>query len=313
LVASMSDDYFDLSDFEYIGVNPFSEKPEKIGIGSQGVRFVLHRTKKRKSYQTVYDLDWDEVISYECAEVNYCKDDKSWPLDEEPAEDLNIIGPAGMIFFFLLPKQPGIFQIWSYIQLEDVSTVRDLIEKYAGRPQLPRLAHHGNAAAVRYMVDKCTIREKHETPWHDWVKTGPLLGKPREKFRERGPDYIFCKEGLAIDFYGAGEMLEQMSTFWPWRVIENIWLDDYSIQYKWYDDAYIFSQQVWDNDQRPILLDAAKKALAAYRSSDDISELLLIRPAAFPSYFYTTWEKLDPMSCKASRNGYPPVEDFEEK
>ena len=308
----MSDDNFGLSDFDYVGEHPYSETPDKIGIGSEGVRFVLHRTKKRKSYQTVYNLDWKDVISFECAEVNYCEDDKSWPLDEEPTKDLKIIGPAGMVFFFLLPKEPGIFQVWSYIPLEDISIVRDLIKKYAGRPQLPRLAHHGNAAAVRYLVDKCTIRERHETTWHDWVKTGPALGKPRKKFRERGPDYIFCEEGLAIDFYGAGEMLEQMSTFWPWRVIESIWLDDYSIQYKWFDDAYIFSQQVWDSDQRPILLEAAKRALAAYQSSDDTSEFLLIRPTAFPSYFYTTWEKLDPMSCKASRNGYPPVEDFEE-
>ena len=308
----MSDDNFDLSDFEYVGTQPFSETPDKIGIGSEGVRFVLHRTKKRKSYQTVYDLSWKDVISYECAEVNYCEDDKSWPIDEELTEDLKIIGPAGMVFFFLLPKEPGIFQVWSYIPFEDVSIVRDLIKKYTERPQLPRLAHHGNAAAVRYMVDKCTVRERHETTWHDWVKTGPALGKPRKKFREKGPDYVFCEEGLAIDFYGAGEMLEQMSTFWPWRVIENIWLDDYSIHYKWFDDAYIFRQQVWDKDQRPVLLEAAKNALAAYQSSDDTSEFLMIRPAAFPSYFYTVWEKLDPLSCKASRNGYPPVYDFNE-
>ncbi|MHA1613938.1 MAG: hypothetical protein ACTSYJ_03785 [Candidatus Thorarchaeota archaeon] len=300
----------DLSDYEYIGTHPYSDGPDKIAIGAQGIRFVLHRTKKRKSYQTVYNLDWEEVISFECTEVNYCEEDKSWPIDEEPVEDLDIIGPAGMAFFFLMPKVPGILQIWSFIPIEDVIQVRKLIEQYTNRSQLPRLAHHGNAAAVRYMLEHCTIRERHQTTWHDWVKTGPLLGKPRKKFRERGPDYVFCEEGLGIDFYGAGEMLEQMSTFWPWRVIENIWLDDYTIIYKWYDDAYVFRQQVWDKDERSALLESAKRALAAYQSSDDTSEFLMIRPVSFPSYFYTTWEKLDPLSSKASRNGYPPVYDF---
>jgi hypothetical protein len=303
----------DLSEYEYIGTAPYSDRPDRVGIGAQGVRFVLHRTKKRKSYQTAYDLEWSEVISYECAKVNYCEEAKSWPIDEEPLDDLKQIGPAGMIFFFLLPKVPGILQIWSYIPIDDVEEVRSLIEQYAGRPQLPGLAHHGNAAAVRHIINHCNVIERHQTTWHDWIKTGPLLGRPRDKFRERGPDYVFCEEGLAIDFYGAGEMLEQMSTFWPWKLIENIWLDDYEILYQWYDDSYIFRQQVWDKEERSILLKAAQSALASYRSSGDVPEILLIRPMAFPSYFYTTWEKLDPMSCKASRNGFPPIYDFVEE
>ena len=303
-------DDVDLSDFEYIGEDPYSDKPDKIAIGIQGIRFVLNRRKKRKSYETVYNLSWEEIVSFNCTEVNYGKEGKSWPFDEEPLEDIDIIGPAGMAFFFLMPKVPGILQIWTFIPFEDVKHVKDLVEKYADRPQLPGLAHHGNAAAVRYMVEQCTVRERHETTWHDWVKTGPLLGRPRKKFREKGPDYVFCEEGLAIDFYGAGEMLEQMSTFWPWRVIENIMLDDYTILYKWFDDSYVFRQQVWDTDQRRILLEAAQRALATYQSSDDVSEYLMIRPTSFPSYFYTTWEKLDPLSSKASRNGYPPVYDF---
>ena len=302
----------DLSDFEYIGISPYSDRPDKIGIGAQGVHFMLQRTKKRKSYQTTYDLEWSEVISYECAKVNYGKEERSWPVDENPIDDFKIIGPAGMIFFFLLPKIPGIFQIWSYIPLDEIEATRDLIEKYTRRPQLPGLAHHGNAAAVRHIVNHCNVLERHQTTWHDWIKTGPLLGKPREKLRERGPDYVFCKEGLAIDFFGADEMLEQMSTFWPWRLIESIWLDDYEILYKWYDDSYIFRQQVWDKEERQVLLKAAQNALAAYHASEDTQELLLIRPMAFPSYFYTTWEKLDPLSCKASRHGFPPINDFVE-
>jgi len=303
-----------LVDYEYVGIDPYSERPDKIGIGEQGVRFVLQRKKKRKRdwYQTIYDFEWSEVVSFEVCDVSYAKNDKSWPLDEDPREKLDIIGPAGMAFFFLIPKDEGVFQIWSYIPIEDVKHVRELVEKYAGRPQVPRLAHHGNAAVVRYMLEHCTVTSRHQTTWHDWIKTGPLLGKPREKFTEKGPVYVFCKEGVAIDHYGSGEMLEQMSTFWPWRVIEHIFLDDYTIMYQWYDDGYVFQQQVWDKDERKVLLDAAKEALSEYKRSDDVDELLLIRPWAFPSYFYTTWEKLDPLSCKASRNGFPPIHDFKE-
>lgn len=309
----MTDDAH-LIDYEYVGTDPYSEKPDRVGIGQKGVRFVLQRKKKRarKWYQTVYDIEWSEIVSFECCEVSYAKEDKSWPLDEEPRENLDVVGPAGMLFFFIMPKDEGVFQIWSYIPLEDVKQVREMVENYIGRPQLPRLAHHGNAAAVRYMIDHCTELSRHQTTWHDWIKTGPLLGKPREKFNERGPVYVFTQEGMAIDHYGSGEMLEQMSTFWPWRVIEHIFLDDYTIKYQWYDDGYVFEQQVWDKDSRKIYLDDAKEALRKYQQSKNVKELLLIRPWSFPSYFYTTWEKLDPLSCKASRNRFPPVYDFKE-
>ena len=310
----MSDEV-DLSDYEYVGVDPYSEKPDKVAIGSQGIRFVLQREKKRtrKSYQAVYDIEWSEIISFECCEVSYAKEGKSWPIDEDPREKLDIVGASGMIFFFLMPKDEGVFEVWSYIPLEDVKHVRELVEKYAGRPQVPRLAHHGNAAVVRHVLEHCTILSQHQTTWHDWIKTGPLLGKPRKKFTERGAEYVFCEEGIAIDHYGSGEMLEQMSTFWPWRVIENVFLDDYTIIYQWYDDGYVFRQQVWDKDERRVILDAAKEAFAANQKAVGVKELLLIRPWAFPSYFYTTWEKLDPLSCKASRNGFPPAYDFVEE
>ena len=304
----------DLSGYEYTSQAPYSETPDITAIGSEGARLVLHRTKKRKSYTAVYDVLWSEVKSFECCEVNYAKDDKSWPLDEEPVQNLDIIGPAGMLFFYLIPEDQGVFQVWTYIPIEDVQRVRELVEGYLERPQLPRLAHHGNAAAVKFMIDHCTIRERHPTTWHDWIKTGPLLGKPRKKkWREKGPDYVFCEEGLAIDFYGAGEMLEQMSTFWPWRVVANIMGDDYHILYQWYDDFYVFRQQVWDKDERRVLLEVAKRALSSYQTSDGGPELLVIRPWSFPSYFHSTWEKLEPFLSKASRNGFPPIFDFEEE
>ncbi|MHA1907922.1 MAG: hypothetical protein ACW98Y_11550 [Candidatus Thorarchaeota archaeon] len=308
----MSDDY-NFSHYEYVGKDPYSKKPDIVAYNSEGVRFILNRTKRKKSYTEVFDIEWSEVISFECCEVSYGKDDKSWPLDEEQVDDIDFIGEAGMVFFFIMIES-NTFQIWSYIPHEDVIQVRNAIEEYVGRPQLPRLAHHGNSAAVKLILDSCSVRERIRTTWHDWIKTGPRLGKPREKkWRERGPDYVFCEEGLAIDFYGAGEMLEQMSTFWPWRLISNIMIDDYHILYQWFDDTYVFRQQVWDKEERRKLLEVAKDAYSSYHASDEVEEFLSIRPWSFPSYFMSTWEKLEPLLCKASRNRFPPIFDFVEE
>ena len=282
----------DLTGYEYIGKAPYSKKPDILALDSKEARFVLHRTKKKKSYQVVFDIDWSEVVSFECCEVNYAKDDKSWPLDDDPRKGMEIIGPAGMLFFFLKPTDQNFFQIWSYIPLEDVRMVREMVEEYVGKPPVPGLAHHGNAAIVKYILDRCTIRERHTTTWHDWIKTGPLLGKPRKKWLEKGPDYVYCEEGLGIDFYGAGESLEQMSTFWPWRLISNVMIDEYHILYQWYDDDYIFRQQVWDKDERKVIFEKAKASLESYRLNDDVDEFLTIRPWSFPSYFHLVcWEK----------------------
>jgi len=306
-----------LFDYEYVGEHPYPENPDKVdkvAINSNGARFVLHRTKKRKSYDVAYDLEWSEVVSFECCEVNIGKDDKSWPLNEKAPKNLDIVGQAGMLFIFLKPTESNFFQIWTYIPREDVTHIRETIEEYVGRPNLTGLAHHGNAAPVKYILDYCNILERHTTTWHDWIKTGPLLGKPREKkWKEKGPDYVFCEEGVAIDFYGAGEGLEQMSTFWPWRLIADVVIDDYQILYQWYDDDYTFRQQVWDKEERKIILDKAKNALSAYRNSDSVEELISIRPWSFPSYFHATWDKLQPFLSKASRNGFPPHHDFIEE
>ncbi|RLI53098.1 MAG: hypothetical protein DRP09_16515, partial [Candidatus Thorarchaeota archaeon] len=192
--------------------------------------------------------------------------------------------------------------------------VQNTLSEYLERPPVPGLAHHGNAAVVKYMVDHCTVLSRVKTEWHDWIKTGPLLGKPRKKrWRERGPDYVFCEEGMAIDFYGAGEQLEQMSTFWPWRVISTMIIDGYQILYQWYDDNYVYRQQVWDKEQRAEILKAAKNALKVYRSKEGIPEVLIIRPWTFPSRFYRTWDKLEPLTSKASRNRFPPILDFDEE
>jgi hypothetical protein len=120
---------------------------------------------------------------------------------------------------------------------------------------------------------------------------------------------------MAIDFYGTGEQLEQMSTFWPWRRIRRVFKDDEElcVRYQWHDDAFTFNQQVLDNEPRKEFSDAAEAALNLYNESDGVDEFLLIRPWSFPARFHRTWDKLEAFSSKASRNKFPPIYDFEEK
>jgi hypothetical protein len=299
-----------LPDLEYLGIDPFDEKQE-LQINPELARFILPREKRRKKYTAEYDANWDEVISYEVCEVHYCKDDKTWPLNEELPDDFQPIGKAGMLYLFTMPFGRAVFPVWVTFPLEDITTVKEILKKRLEQPSLPGLAHHGTAAAVRYIVDNCEVISKHRAQWYDWSKRG-RQAKPNKKFRERGPDYVFCKEGLAIDLYGTGAQLAQMSTFWPWRLIHSIFNDSYefSIKYQWHEDAYTYQQQVLDNDERRRIYEDAQRALDIYNSSDDVKEVLLIRPRSFPSKFYKSWDKLEAFSSKASRNRFPPIYDF---
>jgi len=301
-----------LPDIEYIGIDPFDDRQE-LQINPEYARFILPREKKRKEYQALYDANWQEVISFEVCEVNYCSDDKTWPLNEELPDGYDPIRTAGMLYLYLMPFGRAVLPIWTTIPVEDVPTVRDLVEERLERPSLPGLAHHGTAAAVKYMTDHCEVLSRHRAQWYDWAKKG-RQAKPNKKFRERGPDYVFCKEGMAIDLYGTGEQLEQMSTFWPWKLIRRIFPDDheFSIRYQWYEDSYLYQQQVLDNDERRRICEDAEKALEIYQSSDDVDQLLLIRPRSFPSRFHRSWDELEALSSKASRNRFPPIFDFTE-
>ncbi len=262
----------------------------------------------------MFDANLDEVVSFEVCIVHVCKDNKTWPADEELPEDYEPIGTAGLVYLFLMPFGKAFFPIWGIIPAEDVITVLDLLEKRLGRPSLPGLAHHGTAAAVRFIVDNCEVLGKKRAQWYDWSKKG-RMAKPNKKFRERGPDYVYCKEGMAIDLYGTGEQLEQMSTFWPWRLIRRVFSDDYEfeVRYEWHEDAYTYRQQVLENEDRRDFCDKAESALEAYRASEDVDEMLLVRPRSFPSRFHKTWKELDAFSSKASRNRFPPIYDFVEE
>ena len=304
-----------LPDIEYLGVCPYSEKRHEFQINPTHARFILPREKKKKVYRAGYDTEWKDVVSFEVCDVHYAKGGDTWPIGEELVDrKFKPIDSAGMVFLYIMPSGTAVFPIWTTIPIDDVPTVRELIEKRLDRPSLPGLAHHGTSAAVRYMLDNCEVYTRIRAEWNDWVKKG-RIAKPITKFRERGPDYVYCKEGMAIDFYGAGERLEQMSTFWPWRRVKRVFADneELGVRYQWKDDAYIFNQQVLDDDQRLEFSQAAESAFDAYNASDNVNEMLMIRPWSFPSRFHRTWDKLEAFSSKASRNRFPPIYDFKEE
>ena len=303
-----------LPDIEYLGVCPYSEKRHEIQINPTHARFILPREKKKKEIQAVFDAEWKEVISFEVCDVHYAKGGETWPIGEELVDKkFKPIDSAGMVFLYVMPFGRAIFPAWTTIPIDDGPKVKELIEKRLDRPSLPGLAHHGTAAAVRYMLDHCEVYSRIRAEWHDWAKKG-RMATANPKFRERGPDYVYCKEGMAIDFYGTGEQLEQMATFWPWRRVKRVFADneELGVRYQWKHDEYIFRQQVLDEDARLEFNQAAESALDSYNSSDDVDELLIIRPWSFPSRFHRTWDKLEAFSSKASRNRFPPIYDFKE-
>ncbi len=298
--------------YEHISKDPYNEQGGELRFSSSGMEFILPRKKRGRKYKILFEVLWDEVLAYDCSEIQFCKDEKTWPLNEQLPDDYSPVGTAGMFFVFMRAKGEAYFQIWAIIPQEDIQVVSEIASKYVGRDKLSGLAHHGTTAAVRLVLNNCNVIERLRLKWHDWVRRGPSI-RPRAKFKELDPELVFCKEGMAIDFFGASPKLEQMSTFWPWRVIRSINILDSEvpeIAFIWHEDSYTFRLQVWDDEDRKAILDAARNALETYRSSDDVSEMKLIRPWSFPSTFYETWDDLKPNACKASREGFPPI--FEE-
>jgi len=304
----------DEKDWEFISEHPYSDQKAELRIDSEEIDFLLPREKRLKKYTVVFTARWDEIVAYECSPIRFCEDRQSWPLDEELPEDCDEIGPAGIFFAFLRSGGEAFFQVWSIIPKEDIPKVKQLAEKHSGRPSVKGLAHHGTAGAVNYMLDHCEIMHRIETKWHDWIKKGPST-EPREKLNEKAPELVFAKEGMAFNLYGASPKLEQMSTFWPWSRIRDIYAmqDEVpQIAYLWHEDSYTFLQQVWNDEERTSILKKAKEAHDAYLNDDNVPELRLIRPWSFPSRFHDTWEELQPFASKASRDGFPPIYEEEE-
>ncbi len=304
----------DDKDWEFISKHPYSEQNAELRIDSEEIDFLLPREKRFKKYTVVFTAKWHEIIAFECAKIHYCKDRKSWPTDEELPDDYDKIGQAGIFFAFLRSGGEAFFQVWAIIPVEDIPKVRELAEEYLGRKSVDGLAHHGNAGVVNYVLDRCEIVHRITLNWHDWIKSGPST-EPREKLNEKPPDLVLAKEGMAFDFYGASPKLEQMSTFWPWRLIKDIHVvpDEVpQLAYVWYEDEYTFLQQVWDEKERRQILDKVKETRQMYINDDDIPELKMIRPWSFPSRLHDTWDDLKPFASQASRDGFPPIYETED-
>ncbi|NHJ13794.1 MAG: hypothetical protein EAX95_08955 [Candidatus Thorarchaeota archaeon] len=300
--------------WEYVGAAPYTKENAEFRLNSEEVEFILPRKKRGRSYSVVFTAKWFEIVSFDCSEIVFCKDDKTWPLDEPLPSDFKEIGPAGIFFAFLRAGGEAFFQIWSIIPFEDVPRVREIAEKYLGRPSVPGLAHHGTTAAVNYVLNHCQVVERIKLNWHDWIKVGPST-RPREKFQEIDPELVICREGMAFNFHGASAKLKQMSTFWPWRLLKTITtMDDEvpQIAYVWHEDSYTFQQQVWEDEERKEILKKVTTALQAYREDQAVDEFVLVRPWSFPSVFHDTWDDLQPFASKPSRDGFPPITETNE-
>lgn len=297
--------------WDIISVHPYSEERAELRMNAEQIDFILPRKKRGRPYNVIFNVKWNEIVSFDCSPINYCKDDLTWPINEPLPKKYSEIGPAGIFFLFLRAGGEAFFQIWAIIPQEDIESVTAYAEEHLGRHNVPGIAHHGTTGAVNYMLDHCEVIDRVRLHWHDWIKKGPSV-EPREKFAEIGPELVICKEGIAFNFSGASSKLEQMSTFWPWRLLRTVTpLQDETpqIAYVWYEDSYTFTQQVWADDERNDLLQRIRSAHEAYQNDDSIRELRLIRPWSFPSVDHETWDNLQPFASKASRDGFPPIEE----
>ncbi|MFW9908726.1 MAG: hypothetical protein ACFFEF_09140 [Candidatus Thorarchaeota archaeon] len=297
-------------DWDIICADPYSSEQAELRMNSEQIDFILPRKKKGRSYRVVFNVKWDEIVSFDCSEVMYCKDEMTWPLGEPLPKGYKEIGPAGIFFAFLRAADQAFFQIWAIISKEDIPRVIEYAEEKLGRKNVPGLAHHGTTGVVKYVLERCEVIDRIRLHWHDWISAGPST-KPRDKFQEKDPELVLCREGMAF-VLGDSSKLKQMSTFWPWRLIREITLmaDEVpQIAYIWHEDSYTFTQQVWDDNERNDILQRVKSAHQAYLQDDTISELRLIRPWSFPSVSHDTWDDLKPFVSKASRDGFPPIEE----
>jgi hypothetical protein len=301
-------------DWDIISTNPYSEKKAELRMNAEQIDFVLPRKKRGRSYNVVFNVKWDEIVSFDCSPITYCQKELTWPAAEPLPEKYDAVGQAGIFFLFLRAGGEAYFQIWAIVPQEDIRKITEYTEERLGRGNVPGLAHHGTTGVVNYILDRCEIIDRIPLHWHDWIKRGPST-KPREKFMEIDPELVLCKEGMAFDFSGASSKLKQMSTFWPWRLLRTITaMEDEvpQIAYVWHEDNYTFTQQVWDDKERDNILQKVRSVHEAYQSDNSIRELRLIRPWSFPSVYHDTWDNLEPFVSKASRDGFPPVEEVSE-
>lgn len=299
----------------YSAEEPYFGLKKQFKLTTNRVEMMLPRKRKLRSTEEIhFNLKWKNISSYEVLEVLFDSGKDSCSPSEQPPEGFKSVGESGEFFVFGFLEEETWFAMNIFFPLKDVSRVKRLMKKYTGRPPIPGLAHYGNRAIVKYIIDHCNVLRKYEISIDDFiyssnlVKQSGIMGMSLKlKKDEPSPAFYVCSEGLGILFTKDNKIgFQQSSTFWPWSKIEEVFEHKGAVVgFKWKDEPYRFGQLISDDDLRDDILEKCNKALAEYDPKLHAWDVF-IRPNSFPSRYTDTWFVLEPMGCKASRDGFPP-------
>ncbi|MFX0096217.1 MAG: hypothetical protein ACFE7E_00485 [Candidatus Hodarchaeota archaeon] len=299
----------------YSAEEPYFKQKKRLKLTTNRIKIVFPRKRKLRSAEEFHvNLKWKDISSYEVLEVLFDSGKNSCPINEQPPKGFKSEGKSGEFFVFGFIEEETWFAMNVFFPLKDISIVKRMMKKYTGRPPIPGLAHYGNLAIVKYIIDHCNILGKYEISIDDFVYSSRLVKQSglmemslKLKKDEQSPFFYVCSEGLGILFTKDNKIgFQQSSTFWPWSKIEEVFEHKGAIVgFKWKDEPYRFGQLVSDEDLRNDILEKCNKALSEYNPKLHTWDVF-IRPNSFPSRYTDTWFVLEPMGCKASRDGFPP-------
>ena len=317
IIADIAGEDIDEAEGEilYSAEEPYFRLKKQFRLTTNRVEIMFPRKRKLRSTEEVhFNLKWKNISSYEVLEVLFDSEKNSCPANEQPPKGFESEGKSGEFFVFGFFKEETWFAMNVFFPLKDVSKVKRMMKKYTDRPPIPGLAHHGNLAIVKYILDHCNVLGKYEISRDDFVYSSKLVKQSglmalslKLKKDEPNPVFYVCSEGLGILFTKDNKIgFQQSSTFWPWSKIEEVFEHKGAIVgFKWKDEPYRFGQLVSDEDLRNDILEKCNKALSEYNPKLHTWDVF-IRPNSFPSRYTDTWFVLEPMGCKASRDGFPP-------
>lgn len=299
----------------YSAEEPYFKLKKQLRLTTKGIGIMFPRKRRLRSAEEVYfNLLWKNISSYEVLEVIFNSEKDSRPSDEEPPKDFRSEGKTGEFFVFGFSKDETWFAMNVFFPLKDRPKIEGIMRRYAGRPPVPGLAHYGNLAVVKYVLDHCNVLGEYEISLEDFIYSSRLVKQAgldqlslKLKGDEPSPVFNVCSEGLGILFTKDNMIgLQQGSTFWPWSKIEEVFEHKGAIiGFRWKDEPYRFGQLVSDDDMRTEILEKCNEALNRYNPRLHAWDTF-IRPNSFPSRYTDTWFALEPMGCKASRDGFPP-------
>lgn len=299
----------------YSAEEPYFKLKKQLKLTTNGIAIMFPRKRRFRSAEEVhFNLLWKNISSYEVLEVVFDSVKNSCPSDEEPPKDFRTNGKMGEFFVFGFAKDETWFAMNVFFPLKDRPEIEKIMRRFSGRSPIPGLAHHGNLAVVKYVLDRCNILGKYEISIEDFIYSSRLVKQSgldqmslKLKGDEPGPIFYVCAEGFGILFTKDHMVgLQQGSTFWPWSKIEEVFEHKGAIiGFRWKDEPYRFGQLVSDDDMRREILEKCNQALSKYNPKLHTWDVF-IRPNSFPSRYTDTWFALEPMGCEASRNGFPP-------